>query len=81
MKSSRRSTNNPSDEDERGSAIATGDKGTIIQCEYITSAWNGGGSGACKDNHDVLYKLMFLKGAIFGHLVGNFVEQAFSICA
>ncbi|MGB8541410.1 MAG: hypothetical protein WCD49_07205 [Candidatus Acidiferrales bacterium] len=44
---------------QRGSAIATGDKGTIIQCEYITSAWNGGGSGACKDNHDVLYKLMF----------------------
>jgi hypothetical protein len=44
---------------QRGTAIATGDKGTIIQCEYITSVWNGGGTGACKDNHDVLYKLMF----------------------
>jgi hypothetical protein len=47
------------DAKQRGTAIATGDKGTIIQCEYVTSAWNGGGSGACKDNHDVLYKLMF----------------------
>jgi hypothetical protein len=44
---------------QHGTAIATGDKGTIIQCEYITSAWNGAGSGGCKDNHDVLYKLMF----------------------
>jgi hypothetical protein len=44
---------------QRGTAIATGDKGTIIQCEYITSVWNGGGSGGCKDNHDILYKLMF----------------------
>jgi len=44
---------------QRGSAIATGDKGTIIQCEYITSAWNGAGTGACKDSHGTLYKLMF----------------------
>lgn len=44
---------------QRGTAIATGDKGTIIQCEYVTSVWNGGGTGACKDNHNVLYKLMF----------------------
>ena len=44
---------------QRGTAIATGDKGTIIQCEYITSAWSGAGSGACKDNKGVLYKLMF----------------------
>jgi hypothetical protein len=44
---------------QRGSAIVTGDKGTIIQCEYITSAWNGAGTGACKDNHGTLYKLMF----------------------
>lgn len=44
---------------QRGTAIATGDKGTIIQCEYFTSALNGGGAGGCKDNHGVLYKLMF----------------------
>ena len=44
---------------QHGSAIATGDQGTIIQCEYITSAWNGAGSGACKDNHGTLYRLMF----------------------
>lgn len=44
---------------QRGTAILTGDKGTIVTCEYVTSAWNGAGTGACKDNHDVLYKLMF----------------------
>lgn len=43
----------------RGSAIATGDKGTIIQCEYIVSEWTAAGSGACEDNHGVKYKLMF----------------------
>jgi hypothetical protein len=41
----------------RGSAIATGDRGTIIQCEYITGATAG--SGACEDNHGTKYKLMF----------------------
>ncbi len=44
---------------QHGTAIVTGDKGTIIQCEYITSAWNAAGSGACKDNKGTLYKLMF----------------------
>jgi hypothetical protein len=44
---------------QRGTAIATGEKGTIIQCEYVTSAWNAAGTGACKDNKGVLYKLMF----------------------
>lgn len=40
-----------------GSAILTGDQGTILECEYISSF--GHGSGACKDNHDNKYKLMF----------------------
>ncbi len=44
---------------QRGSAIITGDKGTIINCEYVTSAWTAAGTGACKDNKGTLYKLMF----------------------
>jgi hypothetical protein len=41
-----------------GTAVATGDKGTVIQCEYVTGM-SGHGSGACKDNHGGKYKLMF----------------------
>src|SRR5579862_2185429 len=33
-----------------GSAILTGDRGTILNCEFISS---GHGSGACQDNHGV----------------------------
>lgn len=43
---------------QEGTAILTGDKGTVIDCEYVTSP-NGHGSGACKDNHGVKFKLMF----------------------
>jgi hypothetical protein len=39
-----------------GTAILTGDKGTILNCEFISS---GHGSGACQDNHGVKYKLLF----------------------
>lgn len=39
-----------------GSAILTGDKGTILNCEFISS---GHGSGACQDSHGVKYKLLF----------------------
>jgi hypothetical protein len=41
----------------RGSAILTGNKGTVINCEYISGVRNG--SGACEDNHGTKYKLMF----------------------
>jgi len=41
-----------------GTAVATGDKGTVIECEYVTSM-SLHGSGACKDNHGGKYKLMF----------------------
>jgi hypothetical protein len=41
-----------------GSAIATGDKGTVVECEYVTGM-SVHGSGACKDNHGGKYKLMF----------------------
>lgn len=41
-----------------GTAVATGDKGTVINCEYVTGM-SLHGSGACKDNHGGKYKLMF----------------------
>jgi hypothetical protein len=40
----------------QGTAILTGDKGTILNCEFISS---GHGLGACQDNHGVKYKLLF----------------------
>ncbi len=39
-----------------GSLILTGDQGTVMNCEFISS---GHGSGACVDNHGVKYKLLF----------------------
>lgn len=41
----------------RGTAIATGDKGTILECEYITT--ETAGSGYCEDNRGIRYKIMF----------------------
>ncbi|MGB2632798.1 MAG: hypothetical protein WAM58_02565 [Candidatus Acidiferrum sp.] len=41
-----------------GTTIATGDEGTVIQCEYVTGMILHG-SGFCKDNHGGKYKLMF----------------------
>ena len=40
----------------QGSLILTGDKGTVMNCEFISS---GHGSGACLDNRGVKYKLLF----------------------
>ncbi len=44
-----------------GTAIATSDRGTVIECEYITnnSRTNPHGHGACRDNRGRIYKLMF----------------------
>ena len=39
-----------------GSLILTGDRGTVMNCEFISS---GHGSGACIDNHGVKYRLLF----------------------
>ena len=44
---------------QRGSAIVTGNQGTTIQCEYVTSASSPSGYGSCRDNHEKIYKLMF----------------------
>jgi len=42
-----------------GTAVVTGDKGSVVDCEYVTTALTHG-SGACADNTDgTLYKLMF----------------------
>lgn len=45
--------------DQRGSAIMTCLDGVVISCEYITSAVTGSGHGACRDNHDKQFRLMF----------------------
>lgn len=44
-----------------GTAIATWDAGTILECEYITnsSRFNPRGHGAARDNRGRSYKLMF----------------------
>lgn len=41
-----------------GSSIVTGDKGTVLDCEF-TVGMNGHGTGMCKDNHDAHYRMMF----------------------
>ncbi len=41
-----------------GTAVATGDKGSVVDCEYVTTALTHG-SGACTDKQGTLYKLMF----------------------
>ena len=41
-----------------GTAVATGDKGSVVDCEYVTTAL-AHGSGACIDKQGTLYKLMF----------------------
>lgn len=51
-------TTSSQDTQQHGQAIATGDKGTVIQCEYIVSVY-GPGNGACEDNHGEKYRLMF----------------------
>ena len=45
--------------DQRGTAIAADGKGFLIQCEYVTSPFTGGGSGGCQDNEGTTYKLTF----------------------
>jgi hypothetical protein len=42
----------------RGAAILTGDKGSILDCEFVVGL-GGHGTGACKDNHDTKYRMMF----------------------
>jgi hypothetical protein len=48
----------PGKSNQYGTAVATGDKGSVVDCEYVTSAL-AHGSGACTDKQGTLYKLMF----------------------
>jgi hypothetical protein len=41
-----------------GTAVVTGDKGSVVDCEYVTTALTHG-SDACVDKQGTLYKLMF----------------------
>jgi hypothetical protein len=41
-----------------GTGVATGDKGSVVDCEYVTTAM-AHGSGACADKKGTVYKLMF----------------------
>lgn len=40
----------------QGVAIVTGDRGTFLECEFVSS---GHGSGACKDKNGGKYRLIF----------------------
>lgn len=45
----------------RGTAIATGSQGTVMECEYVTSSsrTRPEGYGTCRDNSGRLYRLIF----------------------
>lgn len=45
----------------RGTAIASGPRGTVIECEYVTSSSRSRpeGHGTCRDNGGQLYRLIF----------------------
>jgi len=52
--------NSGSKSNQYGTAIVTGDKGTVMDCEYVTDVNQlVHGSGACKDNKGGRYKLVF----------------------
>jgi len=47
---------------QKGAAIATSNRGAVLECEYVTSVvgwFSIKGYGACKDNRGKMYKLMF----------------------
>jgi hypothetical protein len=45
----------------RGQAVAVGNRGTTLQCEYVTnnSRVSSQGNGVCQDNRGKYYRLMF----------------------
>lgn len=50
--------NSGSKSNQYGTAIVTGDRGTVMDCEYVTNSLVHG-SGACTDNNGGRYKLIF----------------------
>lgn len=43
---------------QHGSAVAVGDRGTTIECEYVLELFKGG-YGYCSDNRGRKYRIMF----------------------
>jgi hypothetical protein len=45
----------------RGQAVVTGDRSTVVECEYVTNNAQDSpqGHGACRDNRGNLYRVMF----------------------
>jgi hypothetical protein len=41
-----------------GNAVLVGDKGTVLDCEYVVGV-GAHGTGACKDNNGGKYRLLF----------------------
>jgi len=41
-----------------GAAILTGDKASILDCEFVVGL-DGHGTGACRDKDDTKYRMMF----------------------
>lgn len=44
---------------QKGSAIAADGQGFVIECEYVTDVFSGGGTGYCRDSAGVDYRLSF----------------------
>ena len=43
----------------RGEAILTGPKGTLLQAEFVTGSGTANGKGIAKDNHGNVFKMIF----------------------
>ena len=42
----------------RGAAVLTGDKGSLLDCEFVVGM-NGHGTGACRGKDETKYRMMF----------------------
>jgi len=43
----------------RGEAVLSGDRGTLIQVEFYTGSGTANGTGVAKDNNGNVYKVLF----------------------
>jgi hypothetical protein len=43
----------------RGEAMLTGPKGTVLQVEFFTGSGTANGNGVAKDNHGNVFKVIF----------------------
>ena len=42
-----------------GAAVLTGDKGTVLNCEFTLGSLTAHGTGVCQDNHEGKYRMIF----------------------